>query len=236
MQKETKTFNVDGTNVQFNSEAFSSSFLEYKKREKLKIQDLESNIGEYLSVSRDAVHNWRFGQTGPSDIETIQKISEYLNLSDYKMLLKKRKESAVMIVSERQRDSLKRIYDAIIEFLIEFQKSDGFNSYWYKFEKVCNSEEHIENNIYYIAEEAQNKVINVFQKEHIVIHKLDVYPELEEYVYDDLCDIYDGKLSYAYRFEAGVENVDGTRDTITTSEDYTSALTKINELLYPYMS
>lgn len=236
MQKETKIFNVDGTNMQFNSEAFNMFFKDYKKREEIKIQELESNLGEDLGVTRDAVHNWRFGQTGPSDIETINKISDYFGLSDYKVLLKERKEDVVMQITERQKNSLKKIYDAIIDFLIEFQKTDGFNNYWYDFAKVCKSEEHVENNLYYVAEEAQNKVINVFQKEYIIIHKLEIYPQLEEYVYDDLCDIYNGKLSYAYRFEAGVENVDGTRDTVTTSEDYTAALTKINDLLDPYMS
>lgn len=37
------------------------------------------------------------------------------------------------------------------------------------------------------------------------------------------------------RFEAPVEKIDGTRDTLTTDEDYTLALKKINDILEAYM-
>lgn len=236
MQKETKIFNVDGTNMQFNSEAFNTFFKDYKKREEIKIQELESNLGEDLGVTRDAVHNWRFGQTGPSDIEMIQKISDYFGLSNYKVLLKERKEDVVMQITERQKDSLKKIYDSIIDYLTIFDETDGFNDLWYRFVEQGVKPEHVENRLYDVAESEQRKVIHVFQKEYIIIHKLEVYPKLEEYIYDDLGDIYNEKLSYAYRFEAGVEKVDGTRDTVTTTEDYTAALNKINDLLDPYMN
>lgn len=236
MQKETKVFNVDGISMQFDSEAFNIFFKNSKKREEIRILDLETNIGDNLGVSRDAVHSWRFGQNGPADIDMIKKLAEYMGLTDYKKLLKERKEEVVMQITERQKDSLKIIYDAIIDFLITFDETDGFNDFWHKFVDMGVPPEHVESRLYDVAEEEQRKVIHVLQKEYIVIHKLEIYPKLEEYVYDDLCDIYNEKLSYAYRFEAGVENVDGTRTTVTTSEDYTAALNKINDLLDPYMN
>ena len=79
--------------------------------------------------------------------------------------------------------------------------------------------------LYDIAETEQHKVEIVLAKEYIELYRLPVYGKLEEY--DDLCEIYNGKLSYAYRFEAGVENIDGTRSDVTTSEDYMRALKKI---------
>ena len=130
---------------------------------------------------------------------------------------------------------MKRIYDAIIEYLDTFQRTDGFNDYWYNLAEQGTKTEYIEDLLYEIAEKEQHKVELVLSKEYIELHKLPVYGRLEEYVCDDLCEIYNGKLSYAYRFEAPVENVDGTRGGVTTSEDYTRALKKINDVLENYM-
>ena len=57
----------------------------------------------------------------------------------------------------------------------------------------------------------------------------------KKYVYEDIYDIYSGKLGYAYRFEAGVENIDGTRDTVTTEEDYVKYLNMINSIIDKYI-
>lgn len=54
-------------------------------------------------------------------------------------------------------------------------------------------------------------------------------------VYVDLDEGCDGKLSYAYRFEAPVEKLDGSKDGVTTSEDYACAMKKVNEILEGYM-
>ena len=61
----------------------------------------------------------------------------------------------------------------------------------------------------------------------------------EYYLYGDeygLWQIYDGKLDYACRFEAGVENVDGTRDTVTTDEDYQRYYKKLCEIIKKYLT
>lgn len=130
---------------------------------------------------------------------------------------------------------MKRIYDAVIEYLDLFQRTDGFNDYWHQFSGRGGELEQIENMLYEIAEKEQHKVELILAKEYIEIHKLPVYGLLEEYVCDDLYETYNGKLSYAYRFEAPVENIDGIRSGVTTSEDYTHALKKINDILENYM-
>ena len=235
MQRETKNFTIDGKNMQFDSVSFKEFFDSRRKKAGITVLDYETELGEVLSVSGSAIHNWRFGINGPSDVETIKQLAEYLELSDYQLLLKDGKEQMTMQISERQKDSLKRIYDAVIDFLEEFQKSDGFNNYWFDFERQGVDPKRIKQKLYELAEDEQHKVELVLQKEYVELHKLPVYSQLEEYVYDDLSDTYDGKMSFAYRFEAGVENKDGTRDTVTTEEDYTQALKKINGILEGYM-
>lgn len=235
MQKDTKVFNIDGKSMQFDSVSFKAIFSAKCKKLCMKVLDYENELGDSLSVSSNAIHNWRFGMNGPSDVETIKQLAVCLEIADYMLLMKNGKGKTVMQISERQKDSLKRIYDAVIEYLDLFQRTDGFNDYWHQFSGRGDELEQIENMLYEIAEKEQHKVELILAKEYIEIHKLPVYGQLEEYVCDDLCETYNGKLSYAYRFEAPVENIDGIRSVVTTSEDYTHALKKINDILENYM-
>lgn len=235
MQKDTKNFIIDGKYVQFDSVSFKNLFTSGRKKADMSVLEYETELGEALSVSSNAIHNWRFGMNGPSDLETIKQLAECLDISDYMLLLKDGKENMIMQISKRQKDSLKRLYDAVIEYLDKFQQSDGFNNYWHGLCRQGVEPKNVENMLYEIAEAEQHKVELVLSKEYIELHELPVYSLLEEFVYDDLGETYNGKLSYAYRFEAGVENIDGTRDTLTTDEDYTLALKKINDILEAYM-
>lgn len=235
MQKNIKNYNIDGKCMQFDSSSFREFFSAIRKKKCMSALEYEAELGESLCVSSSAIHNWRFGMNGPSDVETIKQLAVCLEITDYMLLLKNGKVKKTMQITERQKDSLKRVYDAVIEYLDTFQRTDGFNDYWYKLEEQGTKTDSIENLLYEIAEKEQHKVELVLAKEYIELYKLPVYGQLEEYVCDDLCEAYNGKLSYAYRFEAPVENVDGTRSGVTTSEDYTRALKKINDILENYM-
>lgn len=235
MQKDIKIYTIDGKYMQFDSGSFKEFFLATRKKKRMSVLEYETELGESLCVSSSAIHNWRFGMNGPSDVETIKQLADCLEITDYMLLLKNGKGKMKVQISERQKDSLKRVYDAVIEYLDTFQRTDGFNDYWFQLEEQGTKTEYIEGLLYEIAEKEQHKVELVLAKEYIELYKLPVYGQLEEYACDDLCEIYNGKLSYAYRFEAPVENVDGTRNGVTTSEDYTRALKKINDILENYM-
>ena len=130
-------------------------------------------------------------------------------------------------LSTLQIESLKRIYDAIIDFLDDFDKTDGFTGVlWYEFERKGSKD--IEEDIYDYAQEKIEKVQKVFLKEYFYLHNEDVYLEIEKYIENDLYDIFNGKLGYAYRFEA---IPDGNP---TTFDDYSKALERINEIIEPY--
>lgn len=235
MKKNIKIYNIDGKCMQFDSVSFKDLFFSIRRKKGMSVLDFETELGETLSVSGSAIHSWRFGMNGPSDVEIIKQLAVCLEITDYMLLLKNGKENTTMQITERQKDSLKRVYDAVIEYLDTFQRTAGFNDYWFKLEEQGTNTEYIEELLYEIAEKEQHKVELVIAKEYIELYKLPVYGQLEEYACDDLCETYNGKLSYAYRFEAPVEKVDGTRDGVTTSEDYTRALKKINDILENYM-
>ena len=151
MQKDTKNFIIDGKNMQFDSVSFKELFTSGRKKADKSVLEYETELGDALSVSNNAIHNWRFGMNGPSDLETIKQLAEYLDISDYMLLLKDGKENMVMQISERQKDSLKRIYDAVIEYLDKFQQSDGFNSYWHKLCRSGDKPQDVESMLYDVA-------------------------------------------------------------------------------------
>lgn len=153
MQKDTKIFKIDGKNVQFDSASFKELFISCRKKAGMSVLEYETELGESLCVSTNAIHNWRFGMNGPPDVETIKQLAACLGISDYKLLLKDGKENVVMQISERQKDSLKRIYDAVIEYLDKFQRTDGFNDYWHKTCDQGVEPKYVEVMLYEIAEE-----------------------------------------------------------------------------------
>ena len=73
------------------------------------------------------------------------------------------------------------------------------------------------------------KIFLVIKQEYFDLHDCDIYDELYEFVNNDLYDIYEGKVSYAYRFEA---IPDGNP---TTSEDYSQAMNRLNSIIEKYI-
>ena len=68
MQKDTKNFMIDGKNMQFDSVSFKALFTSGRKKAGMSVLEYETELGEALSVSSNAIHNWRFGMNGPSDL------------------------------------------------------------------------------------------------------------------------------------------------------------------------
>ncbi len=234
MEYNSKTYIVDNINYCFDKGVFNSVFL--KRKGDAKVGKYEEMLSDSIGVSASTIHSWRVGDSSPSDIDKIIDLASLLDLGDYKILLKKKEGVVVMQITDRQKDSIKRIYDAVVVFFDTFDKTDGFNSYWHKICGMYKSAREVQNALYDIADAEHEKVRLVLKKEYIELFRLDLYEKLEEYVYDYILDTYaDEKLSYAYRFEAGVEKIDGTRDTLTTDEEIAKAMKELHEILEPYM-
>lgn len=88
----------------------------------------------------------------------------------------------------------------------------------------------IENTIYEFADAEIRKIDARLQKEFFYLRDMSIYDELYNYIWEDLVRTYDGKCSYAYRFEAMVKDVNGNRG-ITIDEDYLKALNKLNDIV-----
>lgn len=235
MEKNIKTYSINGVSYQFDSNIFNQYFTLRRKEQGVTSEEFERELGKEMHVSESTIHSWRFGKNGPSSLDIVKQIADYFDVAMVIDILKKVEEREIVQTTERQKDSIKRIYDAVIVYLDFFEKTDGFNDLWHKIANMCQSSKEVESSLYDIAENQIRKIELILQQEYIELHRLDVYSELVEYVSDFLFDTFDGKLSYGYRFEAGVEKVDGTRDTVTTYEDYTRALKRINEIIEPYM-
>lgn len=229
ISKDMKCFVLENKKYRFDSASFNVYFKKHTKRLNTTITEFEEILAEKLFVTQSAVHNWRFASNGPGSLELIEKIAELLSISDYKLLLKTVVEVNKMAdYSTLKIESIKRIYDAIVDFLDDFYKTDGFTGeLWYEFARKGSRNPELDINGY--AEDKIRYIESVLRKEYFYLHDTEVYGELCEYVDNDLWETFDGKTSYAYRFEAGAEG------NPTTEEDYNKALKRINEIIEKYV-
>lgn len=209
------------TRCNFDFNHFQDLFLKKSRKEGINISDLEEQLGDFVHKSSSAIHNWRFQKNGPSDDETVRLISDFFELDDYHFLIKKNfGENEKLLKNDFQKLSLKKIYDAIIEFLEDFYNSNGFNEYWWSFQNELDPEICLQQKVL----EKMNVIILSLKKEYIFLKDVNLYDELNNYIYNDLFDLFDGKLSYGYRFE-----------NLGLTEDYCKAVDKINDIVNRYV-
>ena len=223
----SRKFYYNDDNYYFDFSKFNELFINKSKKEKVKVGILEEKIANYINISKESIHNWRFKINGPGDIEIIEKLAQYFNLTNINLLLTKKKDGEKnKMLNDLQIASIKRIYDSVLDFLELFRNTNGFNDIW--FDLDCKPELR-EDELWNIATKNFDKVVLQLKKEFLYLKNTSIYEKLEQYLYNDLYDTFDGKLSYAYRFES---QVDGNPDTI---EDYDKALNKLNEIIEEYV-
>ena len=230
MSQETRIFHIDGSDYSFNFSAFGRFFKSYRAGTKRNITETEQAIADALSLSREAVHSWRFEKNGPADVDIIKNLAEFLGITDYMILLEKRTGEPNMTANDRILDSLKRIYDEVILYLDYYDTSFAYLTDFYEFKDEGLTDEEAWNECYNLASECLHEVEIVLQQEYIILHKLDIYSTLESFVHRDLCNIWDGKLDY-------VDNRDKITDDNTgmyCHEQYEVVYQKLNELMDEY--
>lgn len=224
---DIKKYRIDKVEYTFNFKLFNELFIKKIKKEKLKINDLEMDLAKFIYKSSDAIHNWRFKMNAPSDLDTIKLIAKYFCIENCMTFLIKEEEKIKMKkLTDLQILSIKGIYDGILDFLEEFEKSNGFNDYWFDLEEEYNQREGA---LYDLAISKVEKVILIYKKEYPIIKNTEIYEELGNYIYNDLYDIFEGKLAYGYRFEAAI-------DGVTTDQDYSNSLNRINAIIDKYIN
>lgn len=227
-----RTYVIENKRMEFNTQASRRVFDTYIRSDKMTASKmtgtkLEEQIAEELQVAVDTVHGWHYGKNAPSGIEYVKGLATALELKDYFLLLTEHDGGQDMNqLTDRQMSAAKRIYDICIWFLSEFINTDGFNDYWVKFKEQGSKDP--ESDIYDHVDGLLRKVNLVFDQEYFDLRNNDIYNELCEFASDDLINIYNGKVSYAYRFEA-------EPDENTTSEDYDKAMIRLNEIIEKYV-
>ncbi len=220
---QTRVFSIDGNRYCFNCQAFRTLINLQAKKRNLAKGALTDSLSKKLHVSADAINKWKSGTNGPADIETIRSIGAYFHV-DWKHLLKNADGGNSMAqLTERQKDAAKRVYDVLIWFLEEFSNTEGFNSWWLEFKEKGSAAP--EDDIYERITGMEDRVRLVLNQEYFDLHDHEIYDALCEFVGEDLVDVYNGKISYAYRFEATAE------DNPTVWDDYEKAMNKLNEII-----
>lgn len=224
-----RIYKHNGMQAVFNPTGLQTVITATHRQKKISKAALMEEIATKIGVSVETVRGWYKGKNGPIDYAAVESLASALGITDISILLITIDGGTEMTqMTERQMSAAKRIYDICIWFLNEFKNSDGFNDYWHKFKKAGSQDP--ESDIYDMVEGLMNKINVVLDQEYFDLHDCDIYDELCDFVSQDLYDTFDGKISYAYRFEA---IPDGNP---TTSEDYEKAMTKLNTIICKYLS
>lgn len=228
ISKETTTFEINGKLMKFNFDLFLKLFEKYQQNNRLTVTALQDELSEKINVTTYAVKNWRQRNNGPGSLDIIQDVAKFLNISDWKMLLKEVEGGKKMErLTDREKTAVKKIYDVCIWFLNKFEKSDGFNSYWHDFVEKGSSNPKLD--IEELVDSLMQNVFLVIDQEYFDLRGCEIYNELSEFISEDLQNVYSGKLSYAYRFEAIPYG------NPTTFDDYGKAMLRLNNIIDQYV-
>lgn len=158
MSKETRTFHIDGNDYSFDFSVLHRFFESYQKKNSFLITEAEQNIADAISVSKDTIHSWRFKKNAPADIDTIKQLAEFFGIKDCLVLLNKKIGEDTMVANDRILDSLKKIYDAIILYLDDYDSSFAYLNQFYEFKEKKYSDEEARREIYCIANDKLHEV------------------------------------------------------------------------------
>ena len=222
MENSRRIFTENGEQFCFNNEAFRSCIADVAKRNEITQDKLVENLANEIGVTKDAVNNWRYNKTGVSSLEQVQRIAKFLGI-DWELLVKKVEGKTMIKLSDRQAESVKRIYDILVWFLEEFKHTDGFSEFWTDISMEGGKPSKMA--VFERIEKMERKVQLVLNQEYFYLHDLDIYDMLLEYVNEDLPKAYEGKLEYGYRYETEDEG------WISVWQDYEKAMNHLNEII-----
>ena len=244
----TRGFHIDGETYYFNFKEFQRAFRNYNlhiNQETTTLTKCEELLAEKLGIGPGTVHGWRYEKNGPKDLDTVKELSAELGLESHMELLytnehmeeDKCMENTIPVkitVTERQLDSLKKIYDAFIIFLDEYGRTEGFNDYCPDFNKIkdLNQRNSAKMKFYMGLHDKIDMIALVYQQETVVLHQLDM-EDLEDLLYEDLIELYMDQLNHGFRFNAKIrEDHTWTEVPWDVAKDY--ILDKLNEFMFQY--
>ena len=234
-KSQLRVFHIDGREVSFYTDAFSEAFRAMKRSQGKSFEALAQEMAEAIHVSVPTIKSWRYHQSGPGSIELISDAAEFLGLEAEDLLLE-RKAEMQQEYTDRQLEAARRIYVAIVDFLSEFEETDGFNDYWFPIRDSGVPAEKVQGELYELVEKKHAKVRTAAKREAFDLHGTQLYEAFMEYIDGILMDIWDyPKLAYAYRFEEPVGWYGMSDEEIEASKDINRANRALQEIIENYM-
>ena len=197
---KTRLFEYDGRKVVFDRTQFCFAFDSYRQANKIPVIQLEQKIAETVFLSREAVHNWRNGYNGPSDIPTIQSLAAFLKVSPESLLADHKEENRTMNhFTESQLESAKRLTDGLWEYIFMFSETEGFTTHI----DISTGEQLMLSSGNDYQDEYYDKLSALFRKEYYTLHGCEFYTELETLL-NDISSSYDS--DYRFLSESEIDN------------------------------
>ena len=178
-----RIFNINNKEMQFNPEAFNQTILQSSRQKHVKIGVVEQSVADKIGVSREALRNWRKGTNGPSDATLIEYAADFLGLSDWTTLFTETNGGKEMCnLSEKQIESVKKIYDACVDVLNHFLYLENVRATLntYKMRKTID----LDHDVDACISEFSNRMYLVVDKEYFYLRGTDIYDLLAELTID----------------------------------------------------
>ncbi|MBE6038994.1 MAG: hypothetical protein E7218_07350 [Anaerofustis stercorihominis] len=208
ISKNLKVFEINGRSYQFNIDEFRLEFARKAAKNNCRIGEYEQMLADSIFVSKDSVHNWRQKLNGPGDMDKIKKTAEFLGCDMMSLMTdvteentdeeKEMNNTEKITLNDRQRDAVKRVYLAMLDFINDPRWQEWGD---YTPEKIKQYEE---NGIEYeIPDETYwadfdwsgSNILDLLEKEFIDI-PFELWNELTLYYWENISGLYRWEKTY----------------------------------------
>lgn len=193
MARKKTTFNINGDTMVFNKQALREAVELYSTKNKCTKESVFEQLDELLDDSYDTIKSWyKISGSGPSYIDSVQRLAEFFSL-DIKLLLKKEEEKT-MVYTDRQIESIKRVYDPIVMLMEDYKNTCGISPDC-KGETMLDGYTLVSGFDFDDATDARHIMERVYRirmqlkQERIYLHALDIYDILYSFVNEDLYNV-----------------------------------------------
>lgn len=224
----SKVYIINDSKWQFNFLIFNTIFRKHSISARQTLSNSEEKLAQSLHVTASAVHMWRNYKNAPGDIDIVKGIAAFYKISDYTLLLTPHKEDTKMAnLSDRQLDSIKRIYDQAVKFLNDFYGSDGFKAQYTMYREDDKSDIDPESRLSEYLCILSDNTRCTYMQEYIFLHDTEIYKELGAFINSCIADFTNEILQVVCGY---TEEEDGWAD-----KAFSTAWNKLNGIVQKYV-
>ena len=135
-----RRFVWNGHIVRFDFDSFDREFRREATLRAASLSQYETLLAQRLNVDSTTVHSWRMRRSGPSCLDVIHLLCsewgidmEGILAMDERTQEKERMPLCMDGLRDPQVDAIGRFYAEVIDYLDDFERTMGFNDYWFDF-------------------------------------------------------------------------------------------------------